>query len=181
MSDVPSNNRAAFYIDGSNFFKYCEQLQIYAYQLEWDSLLQDVATGREIVAARYYDCPKTDGATPEEKRKQQQFFSLLRRIPWLELKLGRLARRKKGLVEKGVDVMIAVDLVLGAVNDVYDVAYLLSADADFVPAIEAAQSLGKRVFVATPGDSYHLGKVADVFIRIDSLRLNSHLRRHGGP
>ncbi len=38
-------------------------------------------------------------------------------------------------VEKQVDVAIAVDLVTMAFRDQYDVAYFLSADADFVSAV----------------------------------------------
>ena len=38
--------------------------------------------------------------------------------------------------EKGVDVNIAVQMLLDAIDDKYDVALLFSADADFAPAIE---------------------------------------------
>jgi uncharacterized LabA/DUF88 family protein len=37
--------------------------------------------------------------------------------------------------EKGVDVQLAIDLLLDAMNNKYDVAFLFSSDADFVPAI----------------------------------------------
>ena len=49
-------------------------------------------------------------------------------------------------VEKKVDVAIAVDVVRMAYEDEYDVAYLLSADADYVTAVREAQRLGKVVF-----------------------------------
>lgn len=49
--------------------------------------------------------------------------------------------------EKGIDVMVAIDMVMGAVNDEYDVAVLMSADTDLVPAMEAVLALGKRVEV----------------------------------
>ena len=84
-------------------------------------------------------------------------------------------------MEKGVDVKIAVDMVIGAVQDDYDVAFLLSLDGDFVPAVEAVQGFGKRVIVASPGSAHHLPQAADVSIRLDSHRLNSFLRKHGGP
>lgn len=180
--------RAAIFIDGSNFFKNCEELRVYTYQMEWDRFLEDLVRGREIVYARYYDCPKREGdkGIEHQVKRQKLFFSLLRKIPWMRLVFGRLEMRHKDdgagyLVEKGVDVNIAVDMVLGAVRDEYDHAFLLSADADYVPAIRAVQEIGKRVLVATPGKSYHLGQVADVFVRLDALRLASFLRRHGGP
>ena len=52
--------------------------------------------------------------------------------------------------EKGIDVMIAVDMVRGAMNDEYDVAILLSADTDLLPAADAV------VRAEPPRDSWRL-------------------------
>ncbi|MCX6710191.1 MAG: NYN domain-containing protein [Candidatus Woesearchaeota archaeon] len=38
--------------------------------------------------------------------------------------------------EKGVDVKLAITLMLDAIEDKYDTALLISSDADFVPAVE---------------------------------------------
>ena len=174
--------RAGIYIDGSNFFKYCEQLhQIYAYQIEWDRFLEDLVMGRDITVANYYDCPKHENEVPEQARRQKKFFSHIHSIPWMDLRFGRLERRCGHLVEKAVDVKIAVDMVLGAVADEYDHCFLLSADGDFTPAVQAVQSFGKRVLVATPGNSHQLGQVSDVFVHIDAQRLTKFLRTQGGP
>ncbi len=51
--------------------------------------------------------------------------------------------------EKGVDVMMALGISVGARNDAYDVAVVASADSDFVPALEDAVNVGKRVETAT--------------------------------
>ena len=67
-------------------------------------------------------------------------------------------------VEKQVDVRIAVDMVSMAYRDEYDVAYLLSADGDFAPAVREAQGCGKRIFVASPLKGHQLAAAADVFI-----------------
>lgn len=50
--------------------------------------------------------------------------------------------------EKGIDVLIALQMVMGAHNDDYDVAILVSADTDLVPAVETVLELGKRCEVA---------------------------------
>ncbi len=47
--------------------------------------------------------------------------------------------------EKGVDVKIAVDLLVGAYEDEYDTAILISSDTDLVPAIEKVRLFGKRI------------------------------------
>jgi uncharacterized LabA/DUF88 family protein len=47
--------------------------------------------------------------------------------------------------EKGIDVLLALGLVLGAIRDEYDVAVVVSGDTDLVPAIDATLDVGKRV------------------------------------
>jgi hypothetical protein len=50
--------------------------------------------------------------------------------------------------EKGIDVLIALDIAEGASNNDYDVAILMSADSDLAPPLERAIRHGKRVEVA---------------------------------
>ena len=47
--------------------------------------------------------------------------------------------------EKGVDVKIAVDLLVGAYENMYDTAILISSDTDLIPAIQKIKHLGKGV------------------------------------
>lgn len=51
----------------------------------------------------------------------------------------------RGTEEKGVDVRIATDMIMLAWVDSYDVAVLISADADFVPVAEFLQTKGKKI------------------------------------
>src|SRR5947208_4027973 len=51
--------------------------------------------------------------------------------------------------EKRVDTRLVADLIHYAANGAYDAAVLISGDDDFVPAVEAVNALGKRVWVAT--------------------------------
>jgi uncharacterized LabA/DUF88 family protein len=46
--------------------------------------------------------------------------------------------------EKGIDVRLAVDMVLGAARNEYDVCVLCSGDTDLIPALEAVIVEGKR-------------------------------------
>ncbi len=64
--------------------------------------------------------------------------------------------------EKGIDVLIAIDMVMGAVRDEYDVAVLVSADTDLVPALEAVLMLDKRVEVASWRPEHGWGKRLNV-------------------
>lgn len=69
-------------------------------------------------------------------------------------------------VEKGVDVLIAVDLVLGAVRDEYDTAIVITGDGDLAGAGEAARLMGKTVVVVglRRSLSYNLRRVADRYV-----------------
>jgi len=46
------------------------------------------------------------------------------------------------LKEKAVDIMLARDMLVGAIDGEYDCAYLLSADGDFTPIVESARQRG---------------------------------------
>ena len=67
-------------------------------------------------------------------------------------------------VEKAVDVMLATDMVSLAYEDQYDVAYLVSADGDFTPAVQTVRATGRQVFVASPSHGQKLANAADTFI-----------------
>ena len=47
--------------------------------------------------------------------------------------------------EKGIDVKLATDLIVGAVDNQYDTALVVSSDTDLIPAIDWVRSRGKRV------------------------------------
>jgi uncharacterized LabA/DUF88 family protein len=70
------------------------------------------------------------------------------------------------MVEKAVDVQIAIDMVILAEHDLYDTAYLLSADGDLTPAVEAVREKGKKVFVASPSSGARLAAACNTFIRL---------------
>src|SRR5947209_4137294 len=66
--------------------------------------------------------------------------------------------------EKGVDVLIAVELLRGAYRDTYDTAILVSSDTDLIPAIQEIRQAGKHLeyvgFSHRP--SYGLIKNSDI-------------------
>ncbi|OGJ19912.1 hypothetical protein A3K73_08140 [Candidatus Pacearchaeota archaeon RBG_13_36_9] len=56
--------------------------------------------------------------------------------------------------EKGVDVMLAVDLVEYAIKDKADILIVFSGDADFVPAMNLAKENNKEVFSVSLSKGY---------------------------
>ena len=80
--------------------------------------------------------------------------------------------------QKGVDTLVALDLVRLSGRGVFDTAILISGDRDLAEAIRAAQELGSRVLVATP-DRYCVSRevieLADSVIEISDDRLHRML------
>jgi uncharacterized LabA/DUF88 family protein len=56
--------------------------------------------------------------------------------------------RIKGTIEKGVDTLIATDMIRLAWEGVYDLAVLATLDSDLVPAVEFLNSRGHKVIQA---------------------------------
>jgi uncharacterized LabA/DUF88 family protein len=50
-----------------------------------------------------------------------------------------------GSVEKGIDTAIVTDMIKLAWEDAYDIAVLVSADRDFIPAVELLDAKGVKV------------------------------------
>ena len=83
--------------------------------------------------------------------------------------LGKRHEFAPTLVEKGVDVMLAIDLVVMAERNEFDTAYLLSADGDYTHAVESVRAHGKRMFAVSADHGAQLARAVDSFIHVDSL------------
>lgn len=102
----------------------------------------------ELIRAYYYDAI-IDEKEKVEREKQQKFFDKLRRLPFCALRLGRLVKtEKRGYKQKGVDILMAVDMLTKAYENHYEIAVLVAGDGDFVDLVEAVKDAGKRVFGA---------------------------------
>lgn len=129
-----------------------------------------LAGGRKLIRTYYYNAPVRREDGEERYRAQQKFFDALKRVPYLEVKLGRLEPRGDHVVEKGVDITLAVDMLHFAATNMYDTAILVTGDGDFASAVQAVKNLGKHVenaFFRT-GLSKHLSDAADRFIALDT-------------
>lgn len=82
------------------------------------------------------------------------------------IRIVREHRNTTVMVEKAVDVMLAVDLVVMAERDEFDAAYVLSADGDYTPAVMHVRAQGKRVYAASASPGAKLASAVDSFIRL---------------
>ena len=75
--------------------------------------------------------------------KQQKFLAKLENDGFI-IERGKIVYDHE-IREKGVDVKIAIDLVIDGIENKYDTAIIVSSDTDLIPAIKYVQSKGKNV------------------------------------
>lgn len=77
-------------------------------------------------------------------KNQRILLGKLQRNDW-QFGFGQLLKTEEGYHEKGVDVLMAVDLLIGAYENVYDIAILVTSDTDLIPAIEKVRAMKKKI------------------------------------
>ena len=166
--------KIAIYIDGSNF--YFSVRKAFNSKIDIENFCKKITGENNLIKIGYYIAPVIQSSNSEMYAEQQKFFDKLKKIDKLTITLGRLEKYKKDgklfYVEKATDINLALDLILDAVDDRYDKAFLISNDGDFSGAVSAVIERFKKevVYVAVGNNkmiSYHLKKVASKTIRID--------------
>ncbi len=150
---MTQQERIAVYIDGSNTFFKLRSLDIGLENLihfDYRGLATWLAHGRSIVDCRYYVGvvrAEVGNTKAQALREEQQrlFAHLTSPAQSFVIQKGYLIKSGGRYHEKGVDVELAVDLLVGAYEDVYDTAILISSDSDLVPAVKKARSLSKKI------------------------------------
>jgi len=155
-------DRAAIFIDGSNLYHALKN-NFRRQDLNFAEFASKLCGSRRLFRTYYYNVLQDPTQWPDRYQEQQEFFGILCKTPYLEVRLGSTKMLQGVSVEKGIDVMLATDLLYFAWNDFYDVAVLVSGDADFAYALQAVKNMGKHVEVAyfESGVSKDLLDVAD--------------------
>lgn len=142
-----------------------------------------------------------DKHSKESMSRQTRFFAGLKKENW-QLRTNKLKTRIEKITvdprmqnyeklksiditeivyerkrEKGIDVMLATDLIVGAVEDVYDMAIVISSDADLLPAIEwVKKSKNKQImYVGFSIQSSNNGE--DASKPLSSMIVNTDVQR----
>ncbi len=162
------SERLAAFIDGSNLYHALEE-NCGRMDLDFGAFVTKLCGERQLFRAYYYNILQDPERRGTAYQEQQKFLATLYNTPYLEVCLGISKYRGDVLVEKGVDIMMATDVLQFAYRDLYDVAVLVSGDADFAYAMQAVKNLGKHVeVVAFPSNlSYELTQTADVLHVLD--------------
>ena len=108
------------------------------------------------------------------KEAQEKLFEHLVGCPFVEIKTTPLKfSGGKSVYQKGVDVLLAVDLVYHSAQDHFDLAIVCSGDLDLLESIKLVKNMGKEVIIIsnTPELSKNIKKVGDSYFGLSELTL----------
>jgi uncharacterized LabA/DUF88 family protein len=141
LSVSMQQERALIFIDGSDLYFKLRDLQLHLLlSFDFSRFALSVIGKRELVQATYYVGKiRTHGTEKTQQlfNNQRKLFAHLRNHN-IRYSLGYLLKSDGVFREKGVDVQIAVDLLVAAYENLCDRIYLVSSDTDLIPAIHKA-------------------------------------------
>ena len=141
--------RTLVQIDGSNFYHRLKELELKnLLDLDYQKILKLILLeGEKIALKKYYigAIKEKEGDSQSKKlmKNQRKFLGKLQKNNW-KIGFGHMLKTDR-YHEKGVDVLIAVDMLAGAYEDTYDKVILISSDTDLLPAILKVKKIGKTV------------------------------------
>ncbi|MGD0855970.1 MAG: NYN domain-containing protein [Dehalococcoidia bacterium] len=140
-------DRVIIFIDGSNLYHSLKN-NFKRVDLNFAEFTKKLVGPRHLIRTYYYNVLQEPVQRTEGVREQQDFLETLRKTPYLELRLGTTKLSQGVPVERGIDVMLATDLLYFASNNSYDIAILVSGDSDFGYTLQVVKNMGKHVEVA---------------------------------
>lgn len=142
------SQRCIIFIDGSNFYFKLKDLQLHSVlSFNYASFGKFLARSNSIVSFQYYiGRVRQDGSkhADEMLANQQKLFANLKQHR-VKYTLGYLLKNNGKYHEKGVDVQIAVDILVATYENLCDRIIIVSSDTDLEPAIKKAREKGKIV------------------------------------
>ena len=162
--------KVAIFIDGSNLYN---NLKRYKLKIKFEDLINKIETKRQVTNIFYYTALLEKSVDKKRYEDHKHFIDKISKIPNFHVVLCNLKKIKleDGSLDfqiKGDDVHLATDLIKGSYENLFDVAIIVSGDADFIPAIKLAQKNGKKVINAffPKSSSYLLRNCCDGSINL---------------
>ncbi len=136
-------HRIAILIDGNNLRHGIKALTG-SEDIDWKTWVNQINREHELVYVNYYIGKVTTPLFEKEKvEKQQKLLKELKKAG-INVWLGYFSEQKN---EKGVDVQLALDLVVGAMEKHFDTAMLVSGDGDLAHSVQIARHYGAGVIL----------------------------------
>lgn len=168
------DERVMIFIDGSNFYHGTKELlrRIPDFStlppFDYYKFARTLTKNRKLIRIYYYTALINEQENPRKYRSQKSFLDQLQQTPYCTVRSGHLLRRGETYIEKGVDVLLTVDMIRLARLNSYDTAILVSGDGDFTEAVKDVKDMGKQVELAffPYSQSLNLRNTCDCFTEI---------------
>lgn len=176
MKNMKNERVQIFIDGGNFFHLALKKIGLSETEFDFDAFANFLADGRDVSSQgkRYYIGTVRERAgdpySVQQMARQTTLFSALQKNNW-QIKTSKLRERRENIIvdhrvenadillangineihytrnrEKGIDVKIVTDLLIGAIDDKYDTAIIVSSDTDLVPAIDSLRNrLHKKV------------------------------------
>jgi uncharacterized LabA/DUF88 family protein len=163
MDKLQEKQRVIVYVDGFNFYYGLKTPQWKKYY--WIDIVKlfesFMRPNQELVAVKYFSAKPTDIG---KSKRQDAFFQANNENSKFRLVLGKYLRKEiecfkchniiHTYEEKETDVRIATQIVADAYQKNCDIAIVVSADSDMIPAIELAKDAKRKVFIYFPPNQF---------------------------
>lgn len=162
--DEMKPKRCFVIIDGSNFYFKLKDLKIHLLiYFDFSGFIKSLIGKNKFYKAVYYIGKVRTDKTEKTRRlhaDQQKLFAHLKKHN-IKYSLGYLLKSGDKFREKGVDVNMAVDMLVATYENVSDHFILISSDTDLLPAIRKAKEKRKTVEYVGFSHSPSLAMVAN--------------------
>ncbi|WP_047155078.1 NYN domain-containing protein [Aneurinibacillus tyrosinisolvens] len=166
--------KAAILVDELNAMEQLHEMGIEGFK-RWsvfyrtiESILAHEYGSVEVSQRMYSACPSRQ-LDMEQYYRRMRFFNALEK-DGIAVRQGNMGTRNGELYQKGVDMLIGLDLYEFSLNCV-PLLFLFSSDGDFLPAIKKAQEKGSRViaFVSDFRPASSIREAADEVISLEDF------------
>lgn len=166
--------RVQIFVDQSNLYKAVQSE--YGRKLDYSKLAQKLLGDRKLVRINIYISELNPDKEETRAASQQRFIHALRCTPFVTVRTRPLRYNPdddQDKWEKGIDILVATDMLSQAYANGYDSMILISGDGDYAPVLEEIKKMGKRVENAflKRSRSAALISVCDVFLDLDEKLL----------
>ncbi len=184
------NKNVAIYVDGLNFYHGTKELPFEnSANVNLSSLSKTfLKKDQKLVKIHYFSTYAS-----WDKKKSSLHANYVKRLKesGVEVTMSHFKKRKIRCEkcknewttheEKETDVRLALQILLDALEDIYDVAFVLSGDSDLVPALELVKELrpNKRILIALPKHRFKYARdmrnVTHGILNISTAKIRKHL------
>lgn len=157
------SERAMVFVDAMNFYESLGALQINTNVDYYKFACKLAEPHRRMIRCHLYTGAYDQNREPAKYAGQVRYFNRVHTMPFVMLKTRPLVLRGGTYIQKGVDTLLATDMVAMAFLNHYDIAFLVSGDGDLAPAVDAVKAAGKQIIVAafSRSRSAAVGNAAD--------------------